>query len=104
MHFTPRYERRRYFETYSWFRLKRMLKSKPLWILLGLVVLTLWWLHAGWAELDMAKFDANRLGKDLFPEGRTKDLQFFPATNPKIHVRYSHSFGTHEERLTAISM
>lgn len=89
MHFTPRHERRRYYETYSWYRVKRMLKSKPLWLLLGLVVLILWWFHGGRDELNMVKLDANRLGRELFPEGRTKGLQFFPATNPKIHVRYS---------------
>ena len=89
MQFTPRYESRRYFETYSWYRIKRMLNSKPLWFLLALLTLTVWWFHGGSDELSMAKLDAKRLGKDLFPEGRTKNLQFFPASNPKIHVRSS---------------
>lgn len=88
MHFTPRNERRRYFETYSWYRIKRMLNSKPLWFLLALVALIFWWFHGGRNEMSMARLDAKRFGKDLFPEGRTKDLQFFPATNPKIHVRW----------------
>lgn len=87
MQFTPRHERRRYYETYSWYRFKRLLNSKPLWFLLSLVVLTLWWFHGGRDELNLVKLDANRLGEELFPEGTTKDLQFFPASNPKIHVR-----------------
>ena len=87
MHFTPRHERRRYYETYSWYRFKRLLSSKPLWFLLSLVVLTLWWFHGGRDELSLVKLDTHRLGENLFPEGITKDLQFFPASNPKIHVR-----------------
>ena len=89
MNFTPRHERRRYYETYSWYRFKRVLNSKPLWFLLSLVVLTFWWFHGGRDELNMVKLDANRLGEGLFAEGTTKNLQFFPASNPKIHVRRS---------------
>ena len=89
MHFTPRSGERRYMDSYSWCRVKGILKSKPLWFLLALVALFLWWFHNGRDDLTIAKLEAKRLGKDLFPEGRTRDLQFFPATNPKIHVRWS---------------
>ena len=86
MHFTPRNGGRRYMDSYSWYRIKRVLNSKPLWIMLALVALSLWWFHSGRDDLTMARLEAKRLGKDLFTEGITKDLQFFPATNPKIHV------------------
>ena len=98
MHFTPRNERRRYFDTYSWYRIKRVLNSRPLWFLLALVALFLWWFHNGRDNLTMARLEAKRLGKDLFPEGRTKDLRFFPATNPKIHVCWTElSLWSHHE-------
>ena len=104
MAFTPRNERRRYYETYSWYRTKRMLNSKPLWFLLDMMALTIWWFHGGRDELSMARLDAKRLGKDLFPEGRTKDLQFFPANNPKIHVGWPMITCASWHRLTQDSM
>ena len=87
MTFAPRNERRRYYETHSWYRYKRILSSKSIWFLLALVALTVWWFHGGRDEISTARLDAKRLRKDLFSEGWTKDLQFFPASNPKIHVR-----------------
>ena len=46
----------------------------------------LWWLNGGKDELDLVKLGASELGKELFQDERTRNLQFFPASNPKIHV------------------
>lgn len=47
----------------------------------------LWWFNGGSEDLDLVRVGAAGLGKDFFQEGITRNLQFFPATNPKIHVR-----------------
>jgi hypothetical protein len=66
-----------------------VLNSKIFWLALLLGALVMWWQGGGADKLDIVKLSASGLGRELFPEGRTKDLQFFPATNPKIHVRLS---------------
>lgn len=71
------------------FRARRVLSSKIFWLVLFFGALTVWWRVGGADRLDIVKLSASELGRELFPEGRTKDLQFFPATNPKIHVLLS---------------
>ncbi len=83
---TPDREKSRYFDGYSWFRTKRLLSSRPLWFLFALLVLSLWWFHRRLQAPDVVQWKAHHLGKQHASEGRTKKLQFFPATNPKIHV------------------
>ena len=36
--------------------------------------------------MELVRVGAADFGRDLFQEQRTQGLQFFPATNPKIHV------------------
>ena len=48
--------------------------------------LTLWWFNGGSEELDVVKLGAAGLRKELLNERRMHDYQFYPATNPKIHV------------------
>ena len=80
----------------AWLRLKRSLGSRALWLLLLLVVLMIWWLNGGSDELDAVKLGAAGLGRDFFQKGVTRDMQFFPAANPKIHVcGYPQTPGTH---------
>ena len=53
---------------------------------------TLWWWRAGITdELEVVRFGASDfgIGGQLFVTEATKDLQFFPAVNPKIHVSYN---------------
>ena len=81
------------------FRIKRTLASKSTWLLLILLALTVWWLSGGSKKLDMARLGASDLGKKLLNEKRMRDYQFYPATNPNIHVgsvmRYLHSATNH---------
>ena len=83
---TPDREKSRYFGNYSWFRTKRLLSSRLLWFFLVLIGLTSWWVHGRRKATDLFELQADRLEKEYIPTGATKDLQFFPATNPKIHV------------------
>ena len=46
----------------------------------------LWWVNGGRDEMDVVRLGASEFGRGFFPEERTQGLQFFPATNPKIHV------------------
>lgn len=71
---------------YAGFRARRVLNSKMFWLALLFGALILWWRGGDADKLDIVKLSASELGRELFPEGRTRGLQFFPATNPKIHV------------------
>ena len=88
MYFTPRRgDRPSRFDNYTLYRIRRFLSSKPLLFLLVLGALTFWWSHGRSNELDLVKLSASGFGSELFQDARTQGLQFFPATNPKIHVR-----------------
>ncbi|KAI4166864.1 MAG: hypothetical protein LQ343_007685 [Gyalolechia ehrenbergii] len=86
MQFTPRqrHKYRRYGRA-GWFKLKRILSSRATWLLLVVVLAITWWLNGGSEELSAVKLGAAGFGKDLFQDGATQDLQFFPPSNPKIH-------------------
>lgn len=86
MQFTPRTQNFNRQGGYNWFRLGRLLSSKPIWFMLMLGVLVLWWFNGGRGEMDLVRIGATEFGRDFFQEQRTQGLQFFPATNPKIHV------------------
>ncbi|KAL6721838.1 hypothetical protein ACLMJK_000943 [Lecanora helva] len=83
--FAPRSSDRTYYGKFYWFRIKRALSSKPIWLFLMAVVLLTWWFNGGSDELDLVNFSASGLGKELLQEMKMHDYQFFPATNPKIH-------------------
>ena len=68
------------------FRFRRLLASKPIWLLLMFAALVFWWLNGGSEELDEVKLSAKGLGKDFLRDRRMQDFQFYPATNPKIHA------------------
>lgn len=85
MHFTPRAQKSNRHDTYTWFRLGWVLSSKPAWVVLMLGTLVLWWFNGGRDEMELVKTGAAEFGRDFFQEQRTQGLQFFPATNPKIH-------------------
>ena len=72
-------------------RARRLLTSKIFWLALLFGTLIMWWRSGGADKLDIVRLSASELGRELFPEARTRDLQFFPATNPKIHVLLSPS-------------
>lgn len=51
-----------------------------------LIALSLWWFNGGSGELDIVKRGTAGLGKEFLYERRMHNYQFYPATNPKIHV------------------
>lgn len=90
--FTPRRASRSCYRNYNSYRFKRFFASKPAWLLLMVFALALWWINGGSEEINVVKFGASSLGKDFLQERRMHDYQFYPATNPKIHVsRQCHS-------------
>lgn len=89
MQFTPRRApKSRDYGTYTNLRLGYILSSRPLWFLLLFGALMMWWFHGGRDEMDLVRDGASKLSREFFSEERTRGLQFFPATNPKIHVSH----------------
>lgn len=84
--FAPRRSNKSFYSQYKWFLVKRAFSSKPAWLFLMVAALTLWWFNGGSRELDVVKLSASGLGKEFLNERRMHDYQFYPATNPKIHV------------------
>lgn len=84
--FTPRRTRRSCYRKYTEYRVKRILASKPVWLLLMVIALALWWLNGGSEDINAVKLEASSLGKGFVYDRRMHDYQFYPATNPKIHV------------------
>lgn len=71
---------------YMWYRLRKLLASRAVWFLVVLSGLLFWWSKSGWYEIDSAMLRSAAIGQGLFHAGGTAELQFFPASNPKIHV------------------
>ena len=70
--------------SYNWWRLKR-LATRPLpWAIVIVVGLITWW-GAG-ASTDFDSEDMQSRLRELFPPEFTRELQFYPASNHKIHV------------------
>lgn len=87
MQYAPRRApKSRDYGTYTKLRLGHILSSRPLWFLLLFGALMMWWFHGGRDEMDLVRDGATKLSREFFSEERTRGLQFFPATNPKIHV------------------
>jgi len=90
--FTPKPQRKAnsVYGSYTLFRLKRICTSRALVLLIVVVVGFFWWWRAGLgSEIKVVKVGRTGfgLGSQLVEPEATKDLQFFPAANPKIHVR-----------------
>jgi hypothetical protein len=95
--FTPRPSRtpNSVYGNYTWFRLKRWFNSRALLLALVILGLLWWWQGGPTRELKNIKVSerAFKLGNQIFhlDSEATRDLQFFPAVNPKIHVGFPSS-------------
>lgn len=76
------------YRNYNGYHLKRSFASKPVWLLLMVVALALWWFNGGSEEINVVKLGASSLGKEFLHERRMHGYQFYPTTNPKIHVSW----------------
>ena len=85
---TPRRTSRSCYRKFHWYHFKPFFASRPVWLLLMVVALTLWWFNGGSEELNVVKLGASGLSKEFLHEKRMRDYQFYPATNPKIHVSW----------------
>ena len=61
-------------------------RSRLLYILILVLLLIIW--CSSWAseEIDAVVISAEELGRQFHNNGITRHLQFYPATNPKIHA------------------
>lgn len=84
--FTPRRTSRSCYRNYNHYRWKRAFASRPVWLLLLVFALAHWWFNGGSEEISVVKLGASSLGKEFMQDRRMHDYQFYPATNPKIHV------------------
>ena len=84
--FAPRHSSQSNYGSYVWARIRYSLSSKPTWLFLMAVALMLWWFNGLSEELNVVKLNAAELGKGFMQERQMQDYQFFPASNPKIHV------------------
>jgi len=85
---------------YPWWRVKRLLTRPLIWVVLFIVGAIGWWSRGASHELQSPEVQL-RL-REIFPPEITKDLQFFPASNHKIHVR-KHSPRNFWNQLTCAS-
>lgn len=88
--YTPRRSSYASYGSYGWFRFRRTFATKSIWLLLMLAALVVWWSNGGNRQLDVARFGASGLGRELLAERKMHNHQFIPASNPKIHVRCFH--------------
>lgn len=79
-------------------RPRRLFSGRAL--LLGAVIFGLiyWWSSGGQENFEVAKLRSSSLRQELFAPEITRDLQFNPASNPKIHVRPSPFNTSHRTR------
>ena len=84
--FTPRRSSRSCSRKCNLYRFKRAFASKPLWLLFMTFALALWWFNGGKEEINVVKLGASSLGREFVYGMRMQEFQFYPATNPKIHV------------------
>ncbi len=84
MRFAPRGSTWRYAKA-ALGRLQYLLSKRLVWFVLVFVGLIWWWGNGGKEDLEVVKMKSAGIKKGLF-ETMMKDLQFYPASNPKIHV------------------
>ncbi|KAL8707985.1 MAG: hypothetical protein Q9220_007065 [cf. Caloplaca sp. 1 TL-2023] len=84
--FTPRqkHKYRRYCRT-AWLKIQRVLSTRTAWFMVIVTLVLVWWFNGGVEQFDLVKLRAAGLGYDLFQDGVTQNMQFFPPSNPKIH-------------------
>ena len=69
--------------------IKRILRFKIVWFIVLCILFVSWWLPGDHYDFQALREGAAVLRKDLFPEAQTRNMQFFPASNPKIHASVS---------------
>ncbi|KAI9809093.1 MAG: hypothetical protein M1825_002382 [Sarcosagium campestre] len=69
---------------HSLHRLGRVLTSTALWFFITLTALIWWWGHGGRYGLDAVRQRSGGFRAEKFAIEAFSDLQFFPASNPKI--------------------
>lgn len=93
MHFTPRQKHKyRHHARAAWLKANRILSTRTTWFLVVVFLILLWWVNGGSEDFDAVKSGAAGLGRDIFQDGVVQNMQFFPPSNPRIHVCMPVSF------------
>lgn len=85
---------------YTLFLIRRLLSRPLLWVVVVLLTLVAWWSNTGTHNSSRERVQL-RL-RHLFPSEVTRDLQFYPASNHKIHVSSIQPLATEAFSLTAV--
>ena len=80
-------------------RARMLLAKKVVWVLAVILGLLFWWSKGNLHDFDPATLRQTRIGQGLFNPRLPPGLQFFPASNPKIHVGLSNQFCGRETQL-----
>ncbi|KAI9768999.1 MAG: hypothetical protein M1840_004595 [Geoglossum simile] len=70
---------------YIWCRIRRCLNSRVLWFIVTFLGLLLWWGNGGKEDWQKIRDSPNGFGTAIFGSEIIENLQFFPASYPKIH-------------------
>lgn len=70
------------------FKAKRLCTNKAVWLCLFLLATMLWMIRGRNGRLRSTETKVDELGTEILDDRKMQDYQFFPASNPKIHVRY----------------
>jgi hypothetical protein len=68
-------------------KLQYLLSKRPFWFVIVFLGLLWWWGNGGKEDLELVKVKSAGIKNELFAPQLTRGFQFYPASNPKIHVR-----------------
>lgn len=78
----------------SWSRPKRILMGKATWLLIAIFLMACWWNYGGVQNLERLQLHASGFAREHLRGKQLVHYQFFPASNPKIHVRVTQALKT----------
>ena len=67
-------------------RIRRLLRFKIIWLVIVCLTFSTWLLQGDHKNFEGLKEEAVDLRRDLLLAGQTRHMQFYPASNPLIHV------------------
>ena len=77
--------------SYVYWRAVRLLRFRTIWVMIFCIVCLSWWFRGNDNNWDHLRQKAEDLRRGLLPEARLRGMQFFPASNPKIHASTARS-------------
>ena len=69
-------------------RVSHLLTKRSLWLPVFVIALIWWWNQTSRVDLQSTSAGPDTFPKGIFVPDITRGMQFFPASNPKIHVSH----------------